>query len=332
MKVLITGGTGSVGMAAVRRLVEKGHDVRVIGRREGLVIEGGEYRSCDIDDYAALREQVKGMEGVVHLAGIPGPSGGSSEAIFRANCQGTFNVYQAATAEGIKRVVSASSINGFGYNFGTKAFPLEYFPIDEEHPPQTTDPYSFSKQIVEETGAYFWRREGISGVSLRLPWVYSLEDGAKERVEMRLKNVRDLFTTFLELPEEEQREKVKQWKGVIAETREKRLCEQRGHRKQMQKRPEEFSVRFGVNNFWTSIDARDSAQVIEQGLIVDYEGSHVLFVNDSRNVAVANSEKLLQAFYPEVTGRKKGIEGAETMVSIDRARQLLGFEPEFSLG
>ena len=141
--------------------------------------------------------------------------------------------------------------------------------------------------------------------------------------------MRDLFTAFLELPEEEQREKVQQWKGLIDETREKRLCEQRGYRARMQ--GEDFSVRFGVNNFWTSVDARDSAQAIEQGLTAAYEGSHVLFINDSRNIAAAESEQLLRAFYPEVTGRKKKIEGAEAMVSIDRARRLLGFEPEFSL-
>ena len=48
-------------------------------------------------------------------------------------------------------------------------FDIEYFPIDEAHPDFTTDAYSFSKRILEETAAYFWRREAISGVQLRFP-------------------------------------------------------------------------------------------------------------------------------------------------------------------
>ena len=68
------------------------------------------------------------------------------------------------------------------YTFRRRLFPstylsgdfVEYFPIDEQHPTFTTDSYSFSKQVMEEIGAYFWRREGISSVLLRLPGVYEI--------------------------------------------------------------------------------------------------------------------------------------------------------------
>jgi nucleoside-diphosphate-sugar epimerase len=94
-----------------------------------------------------------------------------ADALFHINCTGTFNVYQAAAEEGIKRVVSASSINALGFNFGGVPFQLSYLPIDEAHPTQTSDVYSLSKQILEDTADYFWRRDGISGVCLRLPFV-----------------------------------------------------------------------------------------------------------------------------------------------------------------
>jgi nucleoside-diphosphate-sugar epimerase len=48
-------------------------------------------------------------------------------------------------------------------------------------PAITTDPYSFSKQIMEEIGAYFWRREGLSSVFLRLPGVYEVTEENEER-------------------------------------------------------------------------------------------------------------------------------------------------------
>ena len=181
MNVLVTGGTGTVGRRCVARLVRAGHSVRVIGLDEGLEIDGAEFRRCDITDYNALREQLKGIDGVVHLAAIPNPAGGTAPAIFHINCTGTFNVYQAAAEEGIKRVVSASSINALGFNFGVKAFQLSYFPIDEKHPQQTTDAYSLSKQMLEETAEYFSRRDGISGVCLRLPAVRDPDDAARAR-------------------------------------------------------------------------------------------------------------------------------------------------------
>ena len=174
MKILVTGGTGSVGRSAVERLIQNGHEVKVIGRRIDMEIDGGEYQSCDITDFESIREQVKGMEAVVHLAAIPSPMSHTGQEIFRINCMGSFNVYRAAANEGIKRVVSASSINAFGYNYGMKSFPLKYFPIDEDQIGMTTDPYSFSKQVLEDTADYFWRREGISGICMRLPGVHNL--------------------------------------------------------------------------------------------------------------------------------------------------------------
>jgi nucleoside-diphosphate-sugar epimerase len=88
---------------------------------------------------------------------------------------------------------------------------------------------------------------------------------------------------------------------------------------------------FGRSNFWASIDARDSAQAFERGLLADYEGSHALFVNDSQNATGIDSETLVRVFFPDVGGRKHPLEGTETLVSIDKARALLGFEPEHSL-
>jgi len=87
---------------------------------------------------------------------------------------------------------------------------------------------------------------------------------------------------------------------------------------------------FGYSNFWASIDARDSAQAIELGLTADYEGSHPLWVNDSHNSAGVPTQALAELFYPDVP-LKRDLVGTESLVSIDRARELLGFEPEYSV-
>ena len=201
MRVLITGGTGSVGKAVVERLVGHGHQVKVIGRSADKELVGAEYSVCDITSYPELREAVRGFDTVVHLAAVPNPSAVSSEQVFTANAQGTFNVYKACEEEGIKRVVQASSINALGVFYGRKPAPFEYLPVDEEHPCVSSDVYSFSKHVIEDIGDYYWRRSGISGVALRLPWV--APRSMHERNSERQKTLGGLCERLLNLSADE---------------------------------------------------------------------------------------------------------------------------------
>jgi nucleoside-diphosphate-sugar epimerase len=338
MRILLTGGTGNVGRAAVQRLVQNGHQVRVIGRRPNVEIEGAEYHQCDITDFDCLREQVKGMEGIVHLAAIPHPGGAPGQEVFRINCAGTFNVYRAAADEGIAKISSASSINALGFNYGLRSFDIAYFPIDEEHPTFTTDSYSFSKQVVEDIGDYFWRRERISSVNLRLPGVYEAHGDRLQRFRDSITFFRKAFEELMALSEDERQQRVRQAIRKFDDTRPERSRPmpfeemiKRWHA--MLDDPDLGLVvaGFGRSNFWTSIDARDSAQALEKGLLADYTGSHALFINDSHNATGIASEALLSVFFPEVRTRKRALQGSETLVSIDKARQLIGFEPEHSV-
>jgi len=328
VRVLVTGGTGKVGRTAVARLVRQGHVVRVIGRRPDVTIEQAEYRSCDINDYEAIRDQVRGVEAIVHLAAIRHPSLGPGQEIFRVNCSGTFNIYHAAAAEGVSRVVTASSINALGYNFGTKEFALQYFPIDEEHPSFTTDPYSFSKQIVEEIAAYFWRREGISGICLRLPAVYENTDRDRG-VTSFLMLAQDAYTAFFALSPAERQRRAAQIIARFEAMRSERAWERPTYRFGMDQ--PDAGLMFGRSNFWTSINAEDSAQAIEKGLLAHYDGSHPLYINDSHNFVGVDTEVLARTFFPGVTTWKRAVHGTESLVSIDRARALIGFEPQHSI-
>jgi len=329
MKILVTGGTGDVGRAAVARLVAHGHKVRVMGRRAGMAVEGAEYVSGDVTNYTEVRRAVEGMEAIVHLAAIRHPMLAPSQEIFRVNCTGTFNIYQAAAEEGIRRVVSASSINALGYNFGIKDFPLLYFPIDEEHPTYTTDPYSFSKQIVEEIAAYFYRREGISGVQLRLPAVYEVQ-GEAVWIQEALAKIRAAYQDVLSLPEAARRQRVQQIIAKFEAMRAKRTWEYPAADMNIFQ-DAEVLLAFGRSNFWTSVDSRDSAQAIEKALLADYEGSYPLFVNDGHNFVGIDSRTLAETFFPEVKTWRRPLQGTESLVSIERARQLIAFEPEYSL-
>jgi nucleoside-diphosphate-sugar epimerase len=84
-------------------------------------------------------------------------------------------------------------------------------------------------------------------------------------------------------------------------------------------------------NLWAFVDERDAAQALEKGLTANYEGDHVLFINDSSNSLGYNSRTLIRLFFPGVREFRNGLSGSSALVSIERARTLIGFEPEYSL-
>ena len=332
-KVLVTGGLGTVGKAVVARLVGKGYAVRVIDRQPEAGLEGVEYTACDITDYPALRQQVRGCSGIIHLAALPQPSSSTAEEIYRINTAGTFNVFQAAAAEGIRRVVQASSINALGLYWGPVEVQPHYFPLDEEHPSFTTDVYSFSKYMVEAIGAYFWRREGISSAALRLPSVLPAQVHA--RMPQQRDAMRQIVDRLLAMPVEQRRLWLESRYHIFRQIRQQRKLEDRDFWQQVRSPDSPLDVEarlvtLSKYNFWAAIDERDSAQAFEKALVASYEGSHPLHVQDRYNTVGIESELLLSLFFPEVSQRKHLLVGTESLVSLARAQQIIGFEPEFS--
>lgn len=104
---------------------------------------------------------------VIHIAAVPNIWSADPETIMRVNVLGTWNVFQAAEAMGVRRVVlcSSDSVVGFTVREGNMVPPL-YAPVDLEHPLQATDPYALSKVLGEEIGRSFAAR-GMEVVVLR---------------------------------------------------------------------------------------------------------------------------------------------------------------------
>lgn len=338
MRVLLTGGTGAVGPSAIKRLVAAGHELLVVGRREGLEVEGAEYAVCDVRDAERVREVMRGRDAVVHLAAVASPGGVPAPELFRANVLGTIHVYEAAAREGIRRVVQASSINAFGAFFGVVPLEPRYFPIDEEHPTYTTDPYSFSKEVVERIAEYYWRREGLSSVSLRLPGVRRAPTDPQkiERWRQRREAARALIDELAAMDEAARVERlrpIREWADAYRALRPHEPgAEARGAR--ALPRPDDpllwaYIPRF---DFWAIVDDRDSAQAIDRGLTADYEGSHALFVNDRHNALGCDTRTLARLFFPEVREWKRPVAGSESLVSMAKAEELIGFDPEHPVG
>lgn len=115
---LVTGGTGFIGAALVRRLVADGHRVRVLDdgsrgnrRRLTAVASGYEYVGADVRDSAAVRAAVRGVDVVWHLAYINGTEFFYSmpETVLEVGVKGMLNVLDACVAEGVRQLILASS-------------------------------------------------------------------------------------------------------------------------------------------------------------------------------------------------------------------------------
>ena len=79
-------------------------------------------------------------------------------------------------------------------------------------------------------------------------------------------------------------------------------------------------------NLWGYVDARDVAQAARRGLETDTEGAQICIVAAADTVMTRPSADLMAEVYPTVPLRRP-VEGRETLLAIDHARQLLGYEP-----
>jgi uncharacterized protein YbjT (DUF2867 family) len=113
MKVLVTGGTGVVGKAAVDHLLRRGHTVRLLSRHAEDDVrqwaEGVEPRTGDVGDPASIRGAADGCDAVLHVAGIVAES--PPEVTFeKVNVEGTRNLVAEARRAGAGRFVYVSSL------------------------------------------------------------------------------------------------------------------------------------------------------------------------------------------------------------------------------
>ncbi len=187
MRIAVTGGSGLVGRAIVRRLGKR-HDVVNVdvsgptgaGHSPGEPAPSVQYAHADILDLTALSRAIDGAQAVVHAAGIPGPTFGSQDDILNVNVEGTKNVALAANEAGARRFVFISSDSVLGFVFSEGRVRPDYLPVDEAHPLAPTEVYGRSKLMAETVLA---RQAGrtTTVVSLRPPWVWMPEEYEKLR-------------------------------------------------------------------------------------------------------------------------------------------------------
>jgi len=157
-KVLITGGAGGIASCIAEGLEEAGGytvvraDIQDRGK-PGILI-------MDVGDYEAVRQATEDVDIIIHLAFnmFPGSLRGN---LIPTNIHGTWNIYEAAHRNGVKRVIFGSSNHVVGF------FKRGEVPTDGRvHRPDST--YALCKSFSELCGSYFSDRYGMSVINVRI--------------------------------------------------------------------------------------------------------------------------------------------------------------------
>jgi len=273
-RICVTGASGQAGRAVTADLRAHGYDVIPTDvavtrkdREDGML-------QADLTDYGQAAEALSGAGAVVHLANIPAPGLNTPAVTFNSNITMNFNVFQAAAALKLGRVVWASSETTLGLPFDT---PPRYAPVDEDHYPVPTSTYALSKVASETIAGHIAQWSGIPFVALRFSNIMAPDDY-------------EWFREFWDDPNQ------RKW------------------------------------NLWGYIDERDVAASCRLALEAPAEsvtGNPAFIIAAADTVMTRPSAGLLAEVYPGVRLTREVSEFG-TLLAIDRAREVLGFDPAHS--
>jgi nucleoside-diphosphate-sugar epimerase len=169
--VLVTGANGFLGRHVCAALVARRIAVRGLVRQAGACLPAGSVAvpARGLDDLAAIRAALRGVDGVIHLAArVHQPATPDATAAFRAvNVEGTRILLREAISAGARDFVFVSSVKAVGEESET--------PWTESTPASPTDAYGITKLEAEAVVRSLANREEVHAPILRLPLVYGPE-------------------------------------------------------------------------------------------------------------------------------------------------------------
>ena len=323
LRIVVTGGSGILGMYVVKELIKSGAKVTIFDTNEPKnkyndFFKGSDYCKGSILKIDDCRAAFKNVDAIVHLAAIIGAiTDYSPETVFNVNTTGTFNVFKSAYDEGVKKIIYASSDASYGYNF--RKFPEdvfipEYLPIDEDFPQKPLDVYGISKKVCEEIARFFNNKYGVTTIGLRIshiripinsdPKYNDISNLSKieifRSIEVYQKNLIDFGMMLMPL--------------------------------------EPCILGTGENKVWSGYifsynDVRDAAAAFVLAVRnKSLEGKNEIFCigNMEDNGTKYLTKDLIKLFHFENVPLKKDLKDREPLYSSDKAKKILGYKSKYN--
>ncbi len=331
--VLVTGGCGFIGRYLTNELLENGYTVRILDSlidqvHSGVALDtpdSVELIKADIRDKEAVARALRGVDGVFHLAAEVGV-GQSMYEIARyvgVNDLGTGVLLEAMIDHPVKRIVVASSMSVYGEGMyarpdgtlegrirrnqariksglweplaadGTSLTPV---PTNEDKPVDLNSIYALTKYAQERSTLIFAEAYGLEAVALRLFNVF----GAGQALSNPYTGVLANFASR------------------IANGQPPMVFEDGTQRRDF-------------------VHVRDVARAFRLAMEKPNAAGHVINVGSGRSYSVAEVATLLAdamgapEIKPEIMNKARSGDIRNCFSDISKARELLGFEPQFRL-
>jgi uronate dehydrogenase len=173
MHVLVTGSSGAIGRPVCAELAMHGDVVRGFDHMPGE--EPHELYLADIQNANQVRQAMRGMDAVVHLAANPADA--PFPELVGPNILGLYNVLDAARSEGVRRVVLASSVQVAGSRSERRQSADRRAPKNH---------YALTKVLAEDMGAMYAERFHLDVIAARIGWMVRDEREARRMRETRM--------------------------------------------------------------------------------------------------------------------------------------------------
>jgi uronate dehydrogenase len=159
-RLLLTGAAGNLGQELRPRLKAYCETLRLSHRKAfGDAGAGEEIVLASLEDKAQMNALLKDVDAVVHMGGVSTEK--TWESILAGNIVGMVNLYEAARANKVRRIVFASSNHVTGFYRQDEV-------ITPQDPVRPDGFYGLSKAFGENLAQLYWDKHGIETVSLRI--------------------------------------------------------------------------------------------------------------------------------------------------------------------
>lgn len=176
MNSLVTGATGFVGATLVKKLVDRGDNVRCLVRKSSNVAPlkplGIDLAEGDVKGFESVLKAALGMDCVYHCAAVVGMGTAPRSEYYNVNADGTGNVVKACERAGVQTLVYVST-QSVTFDFRDRVNATEDNP---SYPRRYKDPYSESKAWGEKMVLEAGRHGRLRACAIRPTFVWGPGD------------------------------------------------------------------------------------------------------------------------------------------------------------